>query len=176
MNVFSTTTTFMKTTCDQFLFQPALSKAYTKKLSEIVTLTLSRMKFLSLSIVATTVFSATATAGDREQAKRIHDRIAGVPPTASVLDSMAADIASGNPSQAAYTAMDNTAFYDVTLKNLAAPWTNEAMSSFVPFNDYTATVVGLVRDDADFRTLLYGDIVYIGDSSLGLASPECWQQ
>jgi len=113
--------------------------------------------------------SGVSLAGEREQAKRIHDRIAGVPPSASVLDSMAADILAGNPSSAASTAMKNRAFYDVTLKNLAAPWTNEAMSTFVPLNDYTATVIGLVRDDADFRTLLSGDILYVADPNLNLS-------
>ncbi|MDX1496152.1 MAG: hypothetical protein R3352_01220 [Salinisphaeraceae bacterium] len=119
---------------------------------------------LSLSLAA-----SISVAGDREQAKRIHDRIAGVPPSATVLDDMTADIASGNAVDAAFTAMENTNFYDVTLKNLAAPWTNEAQSSFVPLNDYTATVIGLVRDNADFRTLLYDNILYVGDSSLGLS-------
>jgi hypothetical protein len=111
-----------------------------------------------------------AFADEREQAKRMHDRIAGVPPTASVLDDMAADILADNASAAAYTAMEHTAFYDVTLKNLVAPWTNEAMSSFVPLNDYTATVIGLVRDDADFRTILYGDVLYEADSSLNFSN------
>jgi len=112
--------------------------------------------------------STTSMAGPREQAKRIHDRIAGVPPTAAVLDDMAQDVTDGNAIAAAFTAMENTAFYDVTLKNLAAPWTNEAMSSFVPLNDYTATVIGLVRDNEDFRKVLYDDVLYVGDSSLGL--------
>ena len=107
-------------------------------------------------------------ADERDQAKRIHDRIAGVPPSAEVLDEMADDILAGRVEEAAYTAMEHTAFYDVTLKNLAAPWTNEAMTSFVPLNDYTATVIGLVRDDADFRTVLYGNVLYEGDASLGL--------
>jgi len=111
-----------------------------------------------------------AFAGEREQAKRMHDRIAGVPPSATVLDDMAADILAGNASDAAYTAMEHTGFYDVTLKNLAAPWTNEAMSSFVPLNDYTATIIGLVRDDADFRTILYGDVLYEADPSLNLSN------
>jgi len=109
-------------------------------------------------------------AGEREQAKRIHDRIAGVPPAPNTLDDMAAQILAGNASTAAFTAMEHTAFYDVTLKNLAAPWTNEAMSSFVPLNDYTATIIGLVRDDADFRTILYGDVLYEADSSLNLSN------
>ena len=74
-------------------------------------------------------------AGPREQAKRIHDRIAGVPPSAAVLNAMESDIVSGNAIDAAFTAMDDIAFYDVTLKNFAAPWTNEAMSKFVPLND-----------------------------------------
>lgn len=141
-----------------------LSPAYTKSRVGIVTL-------MSLLFLTSMFLSLNLNAGEREQAKRMHDRIAGVPPTASVLDAMAEDILAGDFSKAAYTAMENTAFYDVTLKNLAAPWTNEAMSSFVPFNDYTATVVGLVRDDADFRTLLYGNILYVGNSSLGLANP-----
>jgi hypothetical protein len=130
------------------------------------------------SLVSTSVLLGLVTygqasivfAGEREQAKRIHDRIAGVPPSPSVLDDMAADILDGNASDAAFTAMEHTAFYDVTLKNLAAPWTNEAMSSFVPLNDYTATIIGLVRDDADFRTILYGDILYEADSSLNLSN------
>ena len=67
---------------------------------------------------------ATAYAGPREQAKRIHDRLAGVPPTDAVLQTMQDQVAGGNPTAAAYTAMDNQSFYNVTLKNFAAPWTN----------------------------------------------------
>ena len=87
-----------------------------------------------------------AQAGAREQAKRIHDRIAGVPPSESILDSMASLIPS-DPEGAAFIAMNDPAFYNVTLKNFAAPWTNEAMSKFVPLNDYIATVIGLVREN-----------------------------
>jgi hypothetical protein len=35
-------------------------------------------------------------------------------------------------------------------------------------NDYVATVVGLTRDDDDFRKLLYDDVLYVGKSGLGL--------
>lgn len=130
---------------------------------------LCQSKLLSLMIgLSLLTLSSQSLADEREQAKRIHDRIAGVPPSATVLDDMAADILAGRVEDAAYTAMDHTAFYDVTLKNLAAPWTNEAMTSFVPLNDYTATVIGLVRDEADFRTVLYGNVLYEGDGSLGL--------
>lgn len=120
-----------------------------------------------LALVGT--HTITASAGPRDQAKRIHERIAGVPPSASVLDGMATAIDTNGQSgavSAAYTAMNDPAFYDVTLKNFVAPWTNEAMSPFVPLNDYTATVIGIVRDEHDFRLVLYGDILYVGDDSL----------
>ncbi|HET8800235.1 MAG TPA: hypothetical protein VFN01_03535 [Marinobacter sp.] len=125
---------------------------------------------LSLLLIFAVALSGLASAGPREQAKRIHDRIAGVPPSPEVLDEMAADIASGSAGalDAAFTAMEDNAFYDVTLKNFAAPWTNEARSRFVPLNDYSATVIGMVRDGVDFRQVLYSDILYIGAGQLNL--------
>jgi hypothetical protein len=120
-------------------------------------------------MAATTALLATAAAqpawsGAREQARRMHDRIAGVPPTDAVLTQMAADISGGSPSTAAQRAMANSSFYNVTLKNFAAPWTNRDQSVFVPLNDYTATVIGMVRDDVDFSTLLSADLVYVANT------------
>lgn len=112
--------------------------------------------------------ATSAYAGAREQAKTIHDRLAGVPPTEAVLLDMEADVANGNAIAAAYTAMTHPAFYNVTLKNFAAPWTNRAQSVFVPLNDYIATVIGMVRDDVPFNTLLSADLLYVGAPGLGL--------
>jgi hypothetical protein len=109
-----------------------------------------------------------AGAGPREQARRMHDRIAGVPPSDAVLSAMQADIAAGQTQLAALRAMDDPAFYSVTLKNLVTPWTNRAQTVFEPLNDYTATVIGMVRDDVPFNELLSGDILYVGNASLGL--------
>jgi hypothetical protein len=104
-----------------------------------------------------------AHADTRDQAKRIHDRIAGVPPSASTLDAMQGAIEGGNALNAALMATNDPAFYNVTLKYFAAPWTNRARTMFVPLNDYTATVIGIVRDDVDFREILYGDYLYVGN-------------
>ena len=120
------------------------------------------------ALVALAAFATLASAGPREQAKRIHDRIAGVPPSAAVLDQMAAEISAGRTDQAALIAMDNPAFYSVTLKNLVTPWTNREQTVFAPLNDYTATVIGMVRDDVPFDQVLSGDILYVGSSGLGL--------
>jgi hypothetical protein len=114
---------------------------------------------------------ASAYAGPREQAKRIHDRLAGVPPSDTVLQTMQNQIAGGDPTAAAYTAMDNKYFYNVTLKNFSAPWTNRDQSVFVPLNDYIATVIGMVRDDVDFSTLLSADLTYVGRSGIVAAAP-----
>jgi hypothetical protein len=106
---------------------------------------------------------------ERNQAKRIHDRLTGVGATNAVIDDME-DLLIADPSgkSAAQYAIDTARnpnahyFYNVTLKNFAAPWTNEAQTVFTPLNDYSATVVGAIRDDLDFREILYGDLVYVG--------------
>jgi hypothetical protein len=127
-------------------------------------------RFIQLLIVGFFGISlaSVANASSREQAKRMHDRLAGVPPTETVLQQMEAAVDPGQPGvalEAAYIAMDNPNFYNVTLKNFAAPWTNENQSAFVPLNDYIATVVGMVRDDVPFNTLLSADLVYVSNAS-----------
>jgi hypothetical protein len=111
---------------------------------------------------------AVSHADARSQAKRMHDRLTGVPPSEAVLTAMANDIAAGRPTDAALTAMQNRAFYDVTLKNFAMPWTNRDQTVFAPLNDYVATVIGMVRDDVPFDRVLYDDILYVGKGGLGV--------
>jgi hypothetical protein len=120
------------------------------------------------ALVALAAFAASAGAGPREQAKRMHDRIAGVPPSSAVLDAMEAEIVAGRTQSAAMMAMDNPSFYSVTLKNLVTPWTNREQTVFAPLNDYTATVIGMVRDDLPFNEVLSADILYVGAAGLGL--------
>jgi hypothetical protein len=105
-----------------------------------------------------------ALAGPREQARRLHDRIAGVPPTEATLALMAADISGGNATAAANRALANRNFYNVTLKNFIGPRTNRDQSVFVPLNDYTATVIGMIRDDVDFSTVLSADLLYVANT------------
>ena len=129
----------------------------------------ARSPWIRSALLPTLVASAlalpmTAAADARDQAKRIHDRIAGVPPSDATLQAMQDQIeTNNNPVAAALIATQDPAFYNVTLKNFAAPWTNRDGSVFVPLNDYTATVIGMVRDNVDFRELLSGDILYIGN-------------
>jgi hypothetical protein len=130
----------------------------------------------ALALLAAQV-SPAAFAGPYEQARRIYMRLAGVPPSSAVLTTMADDIIN-NPGQAgllkaAQVATDPTTapdFYDVTLKEFINPWTNRNQSAFVPFNDYTATVIGMIRDDVPFNTVLSADILYTVNAP-GLPAP-----
>ncbi len=129
-------------------------------------------KVLLLAVMAVLVVGS-ASAGTREQARRIYDRLAGVPPTDTVLNDMEADINTAGGTQqafidAAYTAMENSDFYNVTLKNFAAPWTNRDQDHFAALNDYMATVIGMIRDDEPFNELLSADILYWGAGGQGL--------
>jgi len=124
---------------------------------------------ISWALVILSLFIIPHTfAGTREQAKRIHDRLAGVPPSNTVLDQMQSLIDAGDVRSAADMAMDHPAFYSVTLKNWITPWTNEDADVFAPLNDYTATVIGITRDEMDFRQILSGDILYIANSTAGV--------
>ncbi|HWF98989.1 MAG TPA: hypothetical protein VN691_07355 [Steroidobacteraceae bacterium] len=121
-----------------------------------------------------------ALADAYSQARRIYERLDGVPPSSAVLAQMVQKIQSGGGSQsslleAAAIATDPATgpdFYDVTLKEFVNPWTNRNQSAFVPFNDYTATVIGMVRDDVPFNTVLSANILYtVNSPGLPPASP-----
>jgi hypothetical protein len=124
--------------------------------------------------LAVLVSGQQAFAGSREQARRMYDRLTGTPPSPAMLDELAGMLGTTSTPEsrvnAALYIMDSREdhskyFYSVTLKNFASPWTNRDQSIFAPLNDYTATVIGMVRDDLDFRGLLSEDIVYVGQGT-----------
>ena len=115
--------------------------------------------------------AAPAFAGPTEQAERIYERLAGIQPSPAVLSQMVTAI-QNQPGQqgllaAAAIATDpKTAptFYNVTLKNMVIPWTNRNQTVFAPLNDYAATVIGMVRDNVPFNTVLSADLLYTVNS------------
>lgn len=126
--------------------------------------------FTVLVMFLASLTTMPAWADTRDQAKKIFDRIAGVPADETTIADMAALLDTGNTQDAidaALMATEVPEFYSVTLKNFAAPWTNRDQSVFVPLNDYTATVIGMVEDDMDFREILRADVICVGtDGSL----------
>lgn len=123
-------------------------------------------------------------AGPREQAKRMYDRLTGILPDNATLNCMQAMIAGNNSpanadcdtsnpyyngnsaDSAAMYAMENKNFYNVTLKNFVTPWTNEDQDQYAPLNDFTATVIGMIRDDKPFNTLLSANILYTANGTV----------
>ena len=148
----------------------------------------NKAKYSVILLATLALFAGQAFADVRTQAKRMHDRLTGVTPSATVLNKMVdflngVDIngipvspefpdgttAPNGEIAATYLAMENKHFYNATLVNLITPWTNEARAAFPEdletegtLNDYTATVIGAIRDEIDFRRILYDDILYIG--------------
>ena len=118
-----------------------------------------------LAALCAALVCGAAGATPRDQAKRIHDRLVGVPPDPATLDQMTALVSTGQPAdalQAAEIAMHNPAFYRTALKNFITPWTNVDQTVFADLNDYTATVIGIIRDDRPFTDVLTADVVYVG--------------
>lgn len=124
------------------------------------------MSLIFISIIGLSSFNSYS--GTLEQAKRLHDRIAGVPADESTLNEMVDLLNDENNIDAAYLAMEHPEFYNTTLKLFATPWTNKEQDIFEPLNDYSASVIGIVRDDIDFRQILEADILYVGNTDLNL--------
>ena len=64
----------------------------------------------------------------------------------------AADLAASDPR-----------FLNITVRNFAAKMSTRAETVDVPLNDFTATVIGAVRDGLNAQRLLWDDITYAGD-------------
>jgi hypothetical protein len=128
----------------------------------LVKLALSATACAVALAVSSTAVNAQAVTAD--QATRMYNRIAGIPPSSTQLTAM---LGAASPSAAALIATKDPKFYNDTIRNMAAPWTNRDQSVFVPLNDYTATVIGMVRDDYPFNQILSADIIYIGDGQSG---------
>ncbi|MFK7912294.1 MAG: hypothetical protein AB8B93_00140 [Pseudomonadales bacterium] len=127
----------------------------------------SRRPLARLSVfILIAALTQLAHAGPREQAKRIHDRLTGVPPNEATLTSMATKIENGDALGAATEAMQHPAFYNTTIREFATPWSNRDQSPYNELNDTTATVIGMVRDDVPFDQLLHSDLVYVGGAGV----------
>ena len=124
--------------------------------------------------------ASPALADNRDRAKRIFDRIAGVPPTDVQLATMVG-LLGGIASTPSYAqlldatdvALDDPNFYNVSLVNFVTPWTNVERTVYADLNDYTATVVGMIRDGVPFDRVLTADLVYVAASGV---VPTSYQQ
>lgn len=129
--------------------------------------------FRSRAILAVLGFgmATVAFSGPREQANRLHQRLTGIAPTTATLDTMEALIKSGKAKEAAYEAMKNVEFLNRTVFDMFAATSNEDDNSRVGLSDYMATIIGAVRDDLAFDTVLYDDLIYLAPAGSPAWSP-----
>jgi hypothetical protein len=109
---------------------------------------------------------------NRMLASDIYNRIAGfdlpiVHPTLVEMETALAGDSTNitNRMRAAAIASSKPSFYNVTVKEFAKKMSNRDETVAVPLNDFTATFIGITRDDVDARELLYGDFYYRGNST-----------
>ncbi len=114
------------------------------------------------------VLAGSAAAPEhKDMAVLLHNRIAGVPPDEATLDKMLELLKADKKKEAAALATDNSAFYNVKLRNMFSAWSNTGGSIDIDLNDMVATMIGMVRDDVSFNEVLSGDYLYVGSDSDG---------
>lgn len=127
----------------------------------------SRWRLLLAAILVLGVASPVL-ADNRDRAKRIFDRLTGVPPSEAQLATMVSRMGglASTPSynqllDATDVALDDPSFYNVSLVNFVTPWTNVERTVYADLNDYTTTVIGMIRDGVPFDRVLTADLVYL---------------
>ncbi|MGZ6398779.1 MAG: hypothetical protein ACXWRZ_13565 [Bdellovibrio sp.] len=109
------------------------------------------------------------------KAQEIYQRITSnkTPITNPILKDMEKLLLAGDPVGAAALATEETGFYNTTVKDFAAKMSNRDETINVPLNDFSATLIGVVRDNLDARKLLYENLVYVADPTKA-AVPSDW--
>lgn len=124
------------------------------------------LTLLTCALALVGLASATpAVAAPRDVAYKLFNRLNGVPPSEAKLQELTTLVQQGDLKGAAKAAIDDQGgmFYNLVLKDIVSRWTNTDRTPRVPLNDYTATVIGMVRDDVPFDQVLSADIVYTGN-------------
>ncbi|MGE0172260.1 MAG: hypothetical protein AB7T49_05730 [Oligoflexales bacterium] len=127
---------------------------------------------LSRGLVPLWLLASTyAFGGSAEKCYKMHNRLTGVPPTSAQLQACVSLVDAGKAEEAAGAMVEEDLFYNDTLRYMFSPWTNENGDKLVPLTDFSATAIGMVRDDVDWRQFLQGDLVYTCEGAAGLTAP-----
>ena len=136
--------------------------------------------FLTAALMSLTLcpYAFSAGSGELEKARSqvsfVYQRLTGgLKPAHTDLNTWTAKFMASPDKKAALLAVAEEAikidaFYSVTVLNFAQQESNKdrALSDDPgALSDLTATIVGMVRDEKDYRSILYDDIVYIPDGA-----------
>lgn len=111
------------------------------------------------------VSHAQSPASARAEARWLLERITGVrwPGNSPIVQQMEQRIASGDRMGAADIATSQPQFLNVAVKQMALQMSSREETVTEPFNDFTASFMGVARDNTDARELLTGNFYYRGD-------------
>lgn len=119
---------------------------------------------LLVSILVFSLLSVAhaASSADLRAAKKLYERMTGVkvPGNKAELLKVADFLAAGKKLEAARYITSTPDFLNVQIRNLSLRMSNKDESVKVPFNDFSALIVGVVKDDRDFREILTADYYY----------------
>jgi hypothetical protein len=101
----------------------------------------------------------------RKRAQEIHSRLTGIktPISNPILGEMESLLNVGDSVGAAAKVTSDPSFINITVRDFAAKMSNRDETINLPLNDFTATVVGIVRDERNAQTMLTDDITYQAD-------------
>lgn len=118
--------------------------------------------FLIASVVFSFLSANAASETDLRNAKKLYERLAGVKvsSTKPELKVVAQYLADGKKMEAARYITSSPDFLNVQIRNLSLRLSNKDDSVKVPFNDFSALISGIVRDNKDFREVLTADYYY----------------
>lgn len=117
---------------------------------------------LVISLVCSVLSANAASETDMRNAKKLYERLSGVKVSSSKpeLKVVADFLADGKKLEAARYITSRPDFLNVQIRNFSLGLSNKDESVKVSFNDFSALIAGIVRDDKDFRDVLTADYYY----------------
>ncbi|SMF28886.1 hypothetical protein [Pseudobacteriovorax antillogorgiicola] len=117
----------------------------------------------------------------RAKVSTVYKRLASVPATSAEIETWAGEYAAATDAagkraalaKVAAAAVANDNFYSKTVMNFADPETNEGEEILAQnLSDYTATIVGFIKDELDYRRILHDDIMYTATPTVTVTVPD----
>jgi hypothetical protein len=109
----------------------------------------------------------TEVTPELQRASALYQRLAGVstPISDPLLKEVSQRLVQNDPIGAARLITDQPSFYNITVRDFAARMSNRDETINTPLNDFTASVIGVVRDETNAKALLTEDLVYVGSKA-----------
>lgn len=116
-----------------------------------------------LSVLPRTVANSEDAIFDK--AYRLHNRIAGVPPSSEQLHEMVDLMGAGKVDQAAFIPLQRNSFYQDTLQEIFN-FTDPERT--LELDGYKAFLAGIAYQNQPFKRILYGDLVFTSSNELSI--------